>query len=103
MRTKRLTKKGGSYSGAALKDADVGANYAIGSYAPARHHMWDEFYTRGIMGLAWGEIGDLTAYAPRKIRRHRCSDVSRNGTQKNGISRPVAVANEMKPERCRFS
>ena len=35
-------------------------------YAPGhRACMWDDFYARGIMGLAWGELGDLRAFASR--------------------------------------
>ena len=35
-------------------------------YAPGhRACMWDDFYARGIMGLAWGELGDLRTYASR--------------------------------------
>ena len=36
-------------------------------YAPGEGAcMWEEFYARGIMGLAWGEIGDLSAYAHKE-------------------------------------
>ena len=35
-------------------------------YAPGHGAcMWDDFYARGIMGLAWGELGDLRAYSSR--------------------------------------
>ena len=36
-------------------------------YAPGhRASEWDDFYARGIMGLAWGELGDLRAFASRE-------------------------------------
>ena len=35
-------------------------------YAPGKKaRKWEYFYERGIMGLAWGEVGDLRAYASR--------------------------------------
>ena len=42
--------------GAALGDDGV-QTVRYWLYAPGRGAcMWDEFYSRGIMGLAWGEI-----------------------------------------------
>lgn len=68
-------------------------------YAPGRGAcMWDEFYTRGIMGLAWGEIGDLTAYAHKEdLKAQMLQTYPENGTQKNDIHALWQFANEMKP------
>lgn len=60
--------------------------------------MWDEFYSRGIMGLAWGEIGDLTAYAHKEdLKAQMLQTYPENGTQKNDIHALWQFANEMKP------
>ena len=68
-------------------------------YAPGRGAcMWDEFYSRGIMGLAWGEIGDLTAYAHKEdLKAQMLQTYPENGTQKNDIHALWQFANEMKP------
>lgn len=68
-------------------------------YAPGRGAcMWDEFYSRGIMGLAWGEIGDLTAYVHKEdLKAQMLLTYPENGTQKNDIHALWQFANEMKP------
>ena len=68
-------------------------------YAPGRGAcMWDEFYSRGIMGLAWGEIGDLTAYVHKEdLKAQMLQTYPENGTQKNDIHALWQFANEMKP------
>ena len=83
---------------AALGDADV-ETVRYWLYAPGRGAcMWDEFYTRGIMGLAWGEIGDLTAYAHKEdLKAQMLQTYPENGTQKNDIHALWQFANEMKP------
>ena len=83
---------------AALGDADV-ETVRYWLYAPGRGAcMWDEFYSRGIMGLAWGEIGDLTAYAHKEdLKAQMLQTYPENGTQKNDIHALWQFANEMKP------
>ena len=83
---------------AALGDADV-QTVRYWLYAPGRGAcMWDEFYERGIMGLAWGEIGDLTAYAHKEdLKAQMLQTYPENGTQKNDIHALWQFANEMKP------
>ena len=68
-------------------------------YAPGEGACkWDEFYSRGIMGLAWGEIGDLTAYAHKEdLKAQMLQTYPENGTQKNDIHALWQFANEMKP------
>ena len=83
---------------AALGDADV-ETVRYWLYAPGRGAcMWDEFHLRGIMGLAWGEIGDLTAYAHKEdLKAQMLQTYPENGTQKNDIHALWQFANEMKP------
>ena len=60
--------------------------------------MWEEFYARGIMGLAWGEIGDLTTYAHKEdLKAQMLQTYPENGTLKNAIHALWQFANEMKP------
>ena len=60
--------------------------------------MWDEFYARGIMGLAWGEVGDLSSYATKQgLKQQMLQTYPENGTQKNDIHALWQFANEMKP------
>ncbi len=68
-------------------------------YAPGEGaRMWDEFYSRGIMGLAWGEVGDLSSYATKQgLKQQMLQTYPENGTQKNDIHALWQFANEMKP------
>mgnify|MGYP000860727894 FL=1 len=68
-------------------------------YAPGRGACkWDEFYERGIMGLAWGEVGDLSSYATKQgLKQQMLQTYPENGTQKNDIHALWQFANEMKP------
>ena len=68
-------------------------------YAPGEGAcMWEEFYARGIMGLAWGEIGDLGAYVHKEdLKAQMLQTYPENGTQKNDIHALWQFANEMKP------
>ena len=68
-------------------------------YAPGhRACMWDDFYARGIMGLAWGELGDLTVYASRlDLERQLLQTSSGPGRPTNDVLALWQFANEMKP------
>ena len=68
-------------------------------YAPGRGACkWDEFYERGIMGLAWGEVGDLSSYATKQDLKQRMLQIyPEKGSQKNDIHALRQFANEMKP------
>ena len=83
---------------AALGDADV-QTVRYWLYAPGEGAcMWDEFYARGIMGLAWGEVGDLSSYATKQgLKQQMLQTYPENGTQKNDIHALWQFANEMKP------
>lgn len=50
----------------ALGDADV-KTIRYWLYAPGENaEKWDEFYKRGVMGIGWSELGDLSSYATKK-------------------------------------
>ena len=84
--------------GAALGDDGV-QTVRYWLYAPGRGACkWDEFYERGIMGLAWGEAGDLSSYATKQgLKQQMLQTYPENGTQKNDIHALWQFANEMKP------
>lgn len=82
----------------ALGDADVDtAHYWL--YAPGEGAaMWDDFYTRGIMGLGWHELGDLNTYVSKeemseKLRELRGGDSS----YKNSVHAVWQFAHDLKP------
>ena len=68
-------------------------------YAPGEGACnWDEFYERGMMGLAWGEVGDLSSYATKQgLKQQMLETYPEKGTQKNDIHALWQFANEMKP------
>ena len=68
-------------------------------YAPGhRASEWDDFYARGIMGLAWGELGDLRAFASRSdLERQLLQRSSGPGRPTNDVLALWQFANEMKP------
>ena len=68
-------------------------------YAPGHGASeWDDFYARGIMGLAWGEVGDLRAYASRSdMERQLLQTSSGPGRPTNDVLALWQFANEMKP------
>ena len=68
-------------------------------YAPGeRACKWEEFYARGIMGLAWGEVGDLTAYANKEdLKAQMLQTYPEKGAQKNDIHALWQFAKEIKP------
>ncbi len=59
--------------------------------------MWEEPYSRGVMGLAWGEIGDLTAYAHNEDLKAQMLQTYFRKRTKNDIHALWQFANEMKP------
>ena len=68
-------------------------------YAPGhRACMWDDFYARSIMGLAWGKLGDLRTYASRlDLERQLLQTSSGPGRPTNDVLALWQFANEMKP------
>ena len=63
-------------------------------YAPGEGAcMWEEFYSHGIMGLAWGEIRDLTACAHKEdLKAQMLQTYPENGTQRNAIAKLILRA-----------
>ncbi len=66
-------------------------------YAPGENaNMWDEFYEKGIMGLGWDEIGDLTQYKSRdEIKTALIKAYGGEGSKKNDISGNDDFLNKM--------
>jgi AAA ATPase family protein len=83
---------------AALGDADVETTRSW-LYAPGEGAaMWEDFYERGVMGLAWGELGDLNAYASKEDMRQRLLETRDDNTSQTNSARAVwQFANEIKP------
>ena len=56
-------------------------------YAPGENaHMWDAFYSEGIMGLGWDKIGDLNQYKTREeIKAALVSAYGGEGSKMNDI------------------
>lgn len=98
-RTKRDGKeKEKAAQAAALGDADIEtARYWL--YAPGEGaRMWEEFHGRGIMGLGWGELGDLSAYATKEEMRQRLVETRTDNTSQTNSARAVwQFAREIKP------
>ena len=97
-RTKREGKeKEKAVQAAALGDADVETTrYWL--YAPGEGAcMWEEFRSRGVMGLGWGELGDLSAYATKEDMRQRLLETRDDNTSQTNSARAVwQFANEIK-------
>ena len=68
-------------------------------YAPGqRACMWDEFYARGIMGLGWGALGDLSEYNSKQDVKNRMLETyPEYGRQTNDIHAAWQFTKEMKP------
>ena len=66
-------------------------------YAPGENASnWDEFYEKGIMGLGWDEIGDLTQYKSREdIKIALIQAYGGEGSKKNDISANDDFLNKM--------
>ena len=68
-------------------------------YAPGRGAcMWEEFYKRGVMGLSWGDLGDLSVCASKQDVKERMLETYPDcGRQTNDIHAAWQFAKEMKP------
>lgn len=81
----------------ALADEDVHTvRYWL--YAPGEGScMWDEFYTSGIMAIAWGEIGDLSTFDSKDAMKIKMREViDESLSYKNAAHATWQFANEMK-------
>ena len=82
----------------ALGDAEVETvHYWL--YAPGEGaRMWDEFYERGVMGLGWDELGDLSAYETKEDMRLRLQELNGSDTsQKNSAHANWQFVHDVKP------
>ena len=60
--------------------------------------MWEEFYKRGVMGLSWGDLGDLSVCASKQDVKERMLETYPDcGRQTNDIHAAWQFAKEMKP------
>ena len=84
--------------GAALGDDGV-QTVRYWLYAPGeRAWMWDKFRERGVMGLAWGDLGDLAACASKHdVQQRMLEAFPSDGSQRNDILAAWQFAKEMKP------
>lgn len=68
-------------------------------YSPGENaYLWEEFYKKGLMGIGWGEIGDMKQYASKEeikdaLKMTRGADFS----YKNSAHSIWQFVNEMKP------
>lgn len=68
-------------------------------YAPGEGAArWDEFYERGIMGLAWSKIGDLSTYETKEdLRQALLVQYSDKTSQKNSAHALWQLVHDVKP------
>ena len=82
----------------ALGDAEVETvHYWL--YAPGEGaSMWDEFFERGVMGLGWDELGDLSAYETKEEMRLKLQELNGSDTsQKNSAHANWQFVHDIKP------
>ena len=61
-------------------------------------NMWDEFFSKGIMGIGWSELGDLSAYQTKDEMRLKLIELTGGVTsQKNAAHAAWQFAHELKP------
>ena len=84
--------------GAAIADEGVDSiHYWI--YSPGNGaEYWDEFYSSGIMGIGWDEIGDLSKFNSKEEMKQAMKEkIDPSKSFKNGAHATWQFANEMKP------
>lgn len=84
--------------GTALADEDVDSvHYWL--YAPGDGALkWEEFYEKGVMGIGWGSLGDLTEYETKNdIRDAMKEQIDTNSSNKNATHATWQFTNDMKP------
>lgn len=83
--------------GSGLADEDVDTvHYWI--YSPGDNAcMWDEFYQRGVMGLGWHLIGDLSNYSSKdEVKEAMKAKIDPSKSHKNGAHAIWQFYHEMK-------
>lgn len=94
----RRLRKQQELKGSGLADEDVDeTHYWI--YSPGEGaNDWEEFYKRGIMGLGWKAIGDLTQYETKEdIQKAMKEKIDSTRSHKNGAYATWQFLNVMKP------
>ena len=83
--------------GAALGDDGV-QTVRYWLYAPGEGaHMWEEFYERGVMGLGWGALGDLSVCNSKQdVKKRMLETYPEYGRQTNDIHAAWQFVREMK-------
>lgn len=68
-------------------------------YAPGEgSYKWDEFYTKGIMGISWDEMGDLKDYSTKGAMKSRMKELYGNEfTYMNAAHATWQFSNELQP------
>lgn len=87
-----------------LGDADVETvHYWL--YAPGEGAgMWSEFYDKGVMGLGWSDLGDLSVYPSKEDMRRRLVELSGGSTsQKNAAHAVWQFTHDLKPNDVVFA
>lgn len=76
---------------------DTERNYWL--YAPGnRANKWDEFYDKGIIGIGWDSLGDLSKFNSKdEIVKAMKKNIDPNKTFRNDSLATWQFANEMKP------
>lgn len=84
--------------GTALADEDVDTvHYWL--YSPGDGAVkWEEFYEKGIMGIGWGALGDLTEYKTKNdIKAAMKAHIDPSSSNKNATHATWQFAHDMKP------
>ncbi len=68
-------------------------------YAPGEgSRFWDEFYNKGIMGIGWEELGDLSKYPSKESMKEKMKVIyGEDYSYKNSGHATWQFANEIKP------
>ena len=70
-------------------------NYWV--YSPGEQaDMWEEFYKKGIMGLGWDNLGDLTKYKSKDSIATKLIRINKSSTnENNNATTNFSFANEL--------
>ena len=61
-----------------MKNSEISIISKYWVYAPGENaEMWEEFYTTGVMGLGWLELGDLNKYKTKKEIELKLQEIER--------------------------
>ena len=87
-----------SDKGAGLGDQDVSETH-YWMYSPGSNAWkWDEYSSEGIMGIGWGELGDLSQYDSRTAMREKMQEIfGDSSSYKMDTLATWQFTNEMKP------